>query len=125
MPYYLYNKQTNEQDISYTYKGREVSIAGCNNGIIASELRKIIRPEYIPPLGWKLPIAKNYNAQNSALIVDLNPKGTESSLAEIDTVFGFSYKDWTPIMLRLKLVTYWYDKSKINEDSISFPIGEK
>jgi hypothetical protein len=124
MPYYLYNRKIVSREISYTYAGREISIAGCKNGIIASELRKILAPNHTPPLGWKIPIARLFNDKNQAIVVDLNPKGGESSLGEIDTVFGFSYEKWSPIMLRLKLLTYWDDKTKFDEDNISFELSE-
>ncbi len=81
----------------------QTSIAGCNNGIIASELRQVIGPKDSYPFGWTIPIADKWNKENYSFIVDIKPKaGGEVFLCELDRVFGYCYDGWSPIMLRLK-----------------------
>ena len=105
MPYYIYERTIQEDKITLNWIGEEASLGGCTNGIIAKELKKILSPIHNPPLGWSIPISKIFNAKNLSFIIDLNPKGNDSNLAELDTVFGFSYPGWTPILLKLKNLT--------------------
>lgn len=82
----------------------QTSLAGCNNGIIPIELKEVLSVSDNPPIGWTIPIAEKWNKDNYSVIIDIKPKANEIFLCELDTVFGYSYEGWSPIMLRLKLL---------------------
>lgn len=101
--YAVYNIKNVENKIYLECYDDEVSLAGINSGIIAAELGNILQAEHKPPLGWKLPIKKIYAAKEQKVIIDIKPSSTdEIVLCEIDSIFGFSYENWSPIMMRLR-----------------------
>jgi len=99
---YAWYKRTNENGHIRLLFERQTSIAGCNNGIIASELKEIISPVDNAPFGWTIPIADKWNKEDLSFIVDIKPNAKEIFLCELDRVFGYCYDGWSPIMLRLK-----------------------
>jgi hypothetical protein len=68
---YSWYKRTNENGRLYLEWEDELSLAGCNNGIIAKELKEIINASDTPPIGWKIPIAKKWNNENYSVIIDI------------------------------------------------------
>ncbi|MBS1683189.1 MAG: hypothetical protein JSS76_00430 [Bacteroidetes bacterium] len=110
---YSWYKRINENGQVRLVFEEQTSMAGCNNGVIADELRKVITASDNPPLGWTLPIADKWNKEDYSFIIDIKPKSDEIFLCELDRVFGYTFEGWTPIMLRLKLLfsdTYKMDK---------------
>src|SRR2546425_7432266 len=83
---------------------KQISLAGCNKGIIAGELKEIIKPTDNPPIGWSIPIAQKCNTEDYSVVIDIKPNADKVFLCELDKVFGFSYDDWSPIMLLLKIL---------------------
>jgi len=45
-----------------------MSIAGCNNGIIANELKEMITVKDNLHIGWTIPIAEKWNKQDYSVI---------------------------------------------------------
>ena len=81
-------------------------LAGCKKGVVALELQKILTPEDNPLSGWKIPVAEIYNKEDEAFIINLKPNSDELLICELDTVFGYSYNEWSPIMLRLRKFSF-------------------
>jgi len=102
--YSLYQRLDNNGQIELHYL-KTIHLAGCNNGLIAKNLNKRLILDKNPPIGWTLPISYEYGRDNQSIIIDIKPKNKEKPeifLCELDTVIGFSYENWTPIMFRLK-----------------------
>jgi hypothetical protein len=101
--YAVYEKSLNTDGTYQLKMLRKISLAGCNNGIICEELADIIKPTDSFPIGWTIPMAAIYAAAGHTVIIDLKPNNdSETVIYELDTVFGFSYQNWSPIMFRLK-----------------------
>jgi hypothetical protein len=123
VPYYIYDAKVIGNSTHLRWHGEETSLAGCNNGCIVRELRKIIRSEINPPIGWTLPISEIYRKSNQAFVIDLNPNGKESNLAELESVFGFSYlgdPGWSPVLLKLNGLTNGWSKDDFDEDDFEY-----
>ncbi len=67
MPYYIYERSIKDDKVFLAWNEVEVSLAGCNNGIIPKELEKNLLPSHNPPLGWSIHISKIFNEQNKSL----------------------------------------------------------
>lgn len=81
----------------------QISLAGCNSGIIPKHLRERIGEWDNPPAGWVIPISEIYAQRDQAVVIDIKPESNnETVLCELDKVFGYSHPGWSPIMLRLK-----------------------
>jgi hypothetical protein len=57
---YSWYKRSNDSGQLRMIWEEQTSIAGCNNGIIANELKDILKPTDNPPIGWTLPIADKW-----------------------------------------------------------------
>jgi len=85
----------------------EISLFGCNVGLIPNLLRKKTNLNQNEPYLWHLNIEHELNLSrdyaNSTFIIDLKPKQikTNLSLYEILDVWGYSDSTWTPILLHL------------------------
>lgn len=101
--YSIYQKHNENRQIRLTF-AEEISLAGCNNGLVPNALKEKITEADKPPIGWTLHIAKEYNKQGKSIIIDIKPSNNEVFLCELDSVFGFSYHRWTPTMYRLKIL---------------------
>lgn len=117
--YYWYKRTNETGNVRLTYE-EEMSLAGCNNGIIAEELKEILSPSDNPPIGWTIPIAEKWNRKDYSVIIDIKPKSDDIFLCELDKVFGFSYKEWSPVMLRLKLL-YDANKGELDKKNFIYP----
>ena len=98
-----------------------MSLAGCNNGIIANELKEIITATDNQPIGWTIPIAEKWNKQDYSVIIDIKPNTEEIFLCELDRVFGYSFESWSPIMLRLKLLYNDTTKEDLDKSNFIYP----
>ena len=115
---YSWYQRTNENGELHLIWEEQMSLAGCNNGIIANELKEIITATDNQPIGWTIPIAEKWNKQDYSVIIDIKPNTEEIFLCELDRVFGYSFESWSPIMLRLKLL--YNDTTKEDLDKSNF-----
>lgn|GEM_PF-829493 len=101
-------------------KVEEVSLAGCNAGIIARHLKSILMTRDTEPFGWTIrmkDVVENLELKGNTIIIDMKPKSqTELLLFELTTVHGYSHSGWTPIMLELKEVLIDVDLKKWNRE---------
>jgi len=125
--YYLYEKRSNDQATKYE-KIREVSLFGCNEGLIPAMIRQGLPKEAKEPHLWHIEIEHGLSRighKNNAIVIDLKPKQKETniSLFELLDVWGFSDQGWTPILLRLRGL--YVDASPKSLDSASFEPDKK
>lgn len=99
----------------------QCSLGGCNNGVIAQELEKILVPTDTANMGWILSISEIWNSQEFSFIIDIKPNSKEVFLCELDKVYGFSYEQWSPIMLRLKLLHNDVAIEDMDKESFTYP----
>lgn len=118
---YSWYKRTNENGELHLIWEEQMSLAGCNNGIIANELKEIITATDNQPIGWTIPIAEKWNKQDYSVIIDIKPNTEEIFLCELDRVFGYSFKSWSPIMLRLKLLYNDTTKEDLDKSNFVYP----
>lgn len=103
--YYLYNKilENNRRRLT---RIREISLFGCNSGIIPSILRLGKYDEANKQHDWHIEVEKSLEGigmPNCTIVIDLKSKqrDTNVSLYELVDVWGYSYEDWSPILLLL------------------------
>lgn len=113
---YSWYKRVNENGRLHFVWEEQTSLAGCNNGIIANELRDIIKVGENPPIGWSIPIAEKWNREDYSFVIDIKPSTDEVFLCELDRVFGYTFDSWTPIMLQLRVL--YNNMRKENLDKI-------
>ncbi|HEX7014683.1 MAG TPA: hypothetical protein VF191_04175 [Cyclobacteriaceae bacterium] len=101
---YAWYTRTNDKGQTRLELTAEAFFAGCNNGMIAIELKEMITPNDIWPFGWTIPVAEKWNKQNLSFVLDIKPNSSEAFLCELDRAFGYCYDGWTSIMLRLKIL---------------------
>jgi len=121
--YSIYNLQTKPKQLRFNFSN-EISLAGCNNGIIPRLLEGMIKKESKPPVGWIIPISDIYCRNNQAVIIDIKPKNkknNETFLCELDLVFGFSYSEWTPVMYRLKHLLFSVKNTEPDKNNFIAP----
>lgn len=116
---YLWYKRIQDRGRVRLIREEKAFLGGCNNGVIANALRNIIKPNHNPPLGWEVSIADEWNKEDYSFIVDIKPNSSsEIFLCEVDRVFGYSFNEWSPIMLRLKVI--YDDVTENTEDKSDF-----
>jgi hypothetical protein len=88
---------------AYQYKLiKNVILAGRKNGLIYSACEKHMKDRNV---GWTITDkdmlkAAEYNPANHALVIDIAPfRPRKINLFEIKSISGYSYSDWTPLML--------------------------
>lgn len=118
---YSWYQRTNENGELHLIWEEQMSLAGCNNGIIANELKEIITATDNQPIGWTIPIAEKWNKQDYSVIIDIKPNTEEIFLCELDRVFGYSFESWSPIMLRLKLLYNDTTKEDLDKSNFVYP----
>lgn len=118
--YYWY-KRIHENSLLRLMQEDQTSLAGCNNGVIPNDLKEILSVSDNPPIGWTLPIADKWNKEDYSLIVDIKPKADEVFLCELDSVFGYSFEGWSPVMLRLKLLYNETTKEELDKTNFVYP----
>jgi hypothetical protein len=100
----------------------KISLAGCNVGLIPKLLQQKLTIKDKPEIGWVLPIADILKNKGQTVIIDIKPKSkTEIFLCELDSVYGFSYNEWTPIMYRLKVLVNKRSPKKTSKKIIVYP----
>jgi len=119
--YSLYHiTNLNNGNRRYAYKAR-ISLAGCNNGIIANGLQEILKSSDTSEIGWSIPIAEKWNLNKLSVIIDIKPNSNEVFLCELDRVFGYSYREWSPIMLRLNILFNDIATNKMDKKNFIYP----
>ena len=117
---YSWYKRIMQDDAIHLVWEEQTSLGGCNNGVIANELKDIIS-NLNPPIGWSIPIADKWNNQGYSFIIDIKPSTEEAFLCELDQVFGYSYESWSPILLRLKVLCNNVQKSQFDKGQFVLP----
>ena len=118
--YAWYKRETRDGKLHLVFD-EQTSLGGCNNGVIAHELKEIIQPSDSPPLGWIIPLAEKWNPEGYSFIIDIKPSTGEVFLCEVDKIFGFSFEGWTPVMLRLKRLYSDLGKDDLDKDDFPYP----
>lgn len=120
--YHLYRKKNigNEEQYSYVM---DISLFGCRNGYIPKIFASTLTENDNPNIGWEINISdkiKNVTNDGNAIIINLKPNNAEANLSlyEIVSVYGYSYEEWTPIMLHLRGL--FTDESPIDYNIKSF-----
>jgi len=91
---------------SYTFV-RQISLFGCNRGLIPRLMLRAAPEDQSQPYRWHLDVRKalaESGQPGSTVIIDLKPgqQARNLSLYELLDVWGDSSSGWTPIMLRLR-----------------------
>lgn len=104
MPFFLYQHRSGIGDSLKFRRLKRVSIGG-KHGPIAAHAREECGG--VPERGWhmsEIQLLDRLNvAPEHAVLIDLKPTTKSNvSLYRITDVWGFSYKEWTPVCLRLE-----------------------
>lgn len=118
---YAWYRRNNEKGVVTLEFEEQCSLGGCNNGIIAQELKHYLKPSDTAPLGWSFPISEKWNKENYSFIIDIKPNNSEIFLCELDKVYGYSYEGWSPIMLRLKLLYNDTTAEEVDKNKFAYP----
>jgi hypothetical protein len=103
MAFLLYQTSTSESRGLLYQKIGEVKLAG--DGLIYSTCKKFLGNQNV---GWTITAsdmltASGYDPNKHALIIDAAPNRKEYVLfMQIRTISGYSYSEWTPLMLTLE-----------------------
>ena len=108
MAYFLYHR-TNEEGRWRLILQSAVSLYGCHAGVVANALRNQVPDGQQQPWSWHVSIPdalRQYNSTGDVFVIDLKPtqrrRNNEFSFYELLDVWGYSYPDWTPALLRLR-----------------------
>ena len=102
----LYKKNRDSGLSSYEFI-EECHLFGCNSGFLPWLLGKRVPVGQNEPYAWHLPIESALDEtgeySGSVLIIDLEPNRHETNLSlyELVDIWGYSYAEWTPILLHL------------------------
>ena len=117
-----YTRKKEGNQIRLTFE-EEISLAGCNKGIIPKLLKEKLSKDDRPPLAWTLPIARYYNNFDQTVIIDIKPNSKDETVfCELDAVFGFSHEEWSPVMFRLRqLFNAYTEDLRIDKENFIYP----
>ncbi len=118
--YAWYKRSVVDEVITLEFE-EQWSLGGCNSGIIAQELKELLKPLDTAPIGWTFPISEKWNKKDYSFIIDIKPNNNEVFLCELDKVYGYSYEGWSPIMLRLKLLYNDTTTEEVDKKKFIFP----
>lgn len=99
MPFLLYQTSPATQGKNYMAVG---SFKFAGNGLVQQACRKHLTPGTHG--GWTLSReellhTRQVSPENHELVVDTSPGRSTANLYEVRSVSGFSYSDWTPVMI--------------------------
>lgn len=120
MSFLLYTRDIIDGQLHLNEK-EEASLAGRHNGIIAKLLPRVLSITANAEGAWMLPVSDLLKQDDEAFIIDIKPNSKEVMLCELDRVFGYSYGEWSPIMLRLKVLYEGADRPGFNMDDFIYP----
>lgn len=131
MPFLRYETDGCDSARRYTYAGR-VSLAGTRSGALYAGVRS--RLSLGACTSWRLSsddiIASiGHDPWKSAIIIDATPdRRKELNLFRLDYVSGYTYRDWTPVLLHLTVLQNTSsepDKVAIAKASFECPDGDR
>ncbi len=96
--FYLYESTPTESGFYYA-KIQEISLFGCNNGLIARALSLSVSPETNGPLQWHLcarHLLQAAGLPGNEIVLNAAPKNEEAVwMYRLRDVYGHSESDWT------------------------------
>jgi hypothetical protein len=103
----IYTKAIISDKINYVFK-KEISLAGCNSGLIPIILQKSLSAGQKEPYKWHINFLEKLpgiEGENSTIVIDIKPDNKKERfvlLCELLDVWGYSDSGWTPVLLLLK-----------------------
>jgi hypothetical protein len=99
MPFFIYKTAKLPNGALRYHEPKPVSLAG--GSLIPSTCKRFLGHEDV---GWRIGAADllrtgGYDPENHAVVIDTAPGRPTVSLFEINSIIGYSYANWTPIML--------------------------
>ena len=132
MPFFTYEIELRPRGVKAFRKPKEISLAGANGPIatfVRNQTTKTTRSPFewdmresdlITALGYPPPEVKGHS-----IIIDLKPRDkTHAHLYHLQEIWGFSYDDWTPILLRLEELAV-KSKASIQNIKKEFSVSKK
>ena len=116
MPFFLYECSLDASRVTNYKCIKQIKVAG-SDGPISLYVREQNRHGELP-FAWhmteqELLTKLNVSPQNHALVIDLKPSMKNNvSLCRLKHIWGFSYNEWTPMLVRLE--TLFMDKKENN-----------
>ena len=114
MAFLLYEKERHATGISVYRQVHSVTLAG--SGLIRSACDRFLCDRNV---GWMISArdmltSGRHDPDRHALLIDTAPSRKTVSLVEIRSISGYSYADWTPLMLTFdQLFTDWEASSGV------------
>jgi hypothetical protein len=107
----------------------QVSLYGCNVGLIPKLLTKAIPRKAKEPVKWHLPIRTSLpkiGITDSVIIIDIQPadKNKEILLTELLDVWGYSNSGWTPILMRHRILLTGENETRNRKRRFSIPASD-
>jgi len=126
--YSLYSKHVIRNRVSFKFL-EQISLYGCNVGLIPKLLSGIMPRKAKEPLKWHLPVQATLpkiGINNSIIIIDIKPadKSKDILLTELLDVWGYSNGGWTPILMRQKVLLTGENKTRNRKRKFSIPTSE-
>jgi hypothetical protein len=123
MPFLLYRHWPKDSDSLVFRRVREVSVGG-KHGPIAKHVANECGDE--PGCGWHMSetqlLDQLSDTPGHAVLIDLKPTTTGNvSLYRLTDVWGFSYREWTPVCLRLESLFIDEHRANAEEFKEEFP----
>jgi hypothetical protein len=113
MPYYAYKKLGEGDKTRFALYTENIYLWGCRQGLIPSMLQRRTATNQREPYAWHF--TSQYEAladlgweyaQANSIAIDMKPKDAGVHLCELLDCFGYSWKDWTPILLRMRVLIW-------------------
>src|SRR5260370_38657295 len=107
MAFLLYSVVPRSDACRHYSQAGEFSLAGNRNGLILKACQKYLADS---PTGWTvsekdLLKAGGYDQRSNALVSDISPdRKSEVNLFEIKAISGYTYDEWTPLMLTMEVL---------------------
>ncbi len=107
--FYLYVLEKKSSGYEFR-QSRATSLAGSKSGLIARYLQEVAPKTANEPFKWHIDVGEalrtlKYEGGPNSFVIDANPNGKQVQLFLLRDIWGYSACDWTPIMLRMRLLT--------------------
>jgi len=97
---------------------RTTNLFGCNVGLVARYLRRIIPSDANQPYGWHFRVSdalRELEPTADAFVIELKPnEDGNASRYEVLEVAGYSANNWTPAMMKLRALL-------VDENTAEYP----
>lgn len=105
----LYTQCKNQKGLEFCRTG-VTALAGSRSGLIVKYLRSTTSKSTTEPYQWHMNVEQalrslQFDKSPNALVIDANPNGKQVQLFLLKDIWGYSDHGWTPIMLRMLLLT--------------------